>query len=97
MTDMWSDRAEAYRQSPIHAVGEDLDLIVAWCEPAAGVDVLDVATGGGHVARKLREAMRTHHVRLNIRRRVPLPMPEELEPPSAKQRRRARSPATLVG
>ena len=56
MTDMWSDRAEAYRQSPIHAVGEDLDLVVAWCEPAAGVDVLDVATGGGHVARKLREA-----------------------------------------
>jgi SAM-dependent methyltransferase len=53
---MWSDRAEAYRQSPIHAVGEDLDLVVAWCEPAAGVDVLDVATGGGHVARKLREA-----------------------------------------
>ena len=56
MTDMWSDRAEAYRQSPIHAVGEDLDLVVAWCEPAAGVDLLDVATGGGHVARKLREA-----------------------------------------
>jgi hypothetical protein len=31
-------------------------------------------------ARKLREAMREHHKRLNIRRRVPLPMPEELEP-----------------
>jgi hypothetical protein len=48
-------------------------------------------------ARKLRDAMRTHHVRLNIRRRVPLPMPEELEPPSAKQRGRARCPATLAG
>ena len=56
MTDIWNDRAEAYRQSPIHAGGEDLDLVVAWCEPAAGVDVLDVATGGGHVARRLREA-----------------------------------------
>ena len=56
MSDVWSDRAEAYRQSPIHAAGEDLDLVVEWCEPAAGVDVLDVATGGGHVARRLREA-----------------------------------------
>jgi SAM-dependent methyltransferase len=56
MTDLWSDRAEAYRQSPMHAGGEDLDLVVAWCEPAPGVTVLDVATGGGHVARRLREA-----------------------------------------
>ncbi len=56
MTDIWNQRAEAYRQSAIHAGGEDLDLVVAWCEPAEGVDVLDVATGGGHVARRLREA-----------------------------------------
>ena len=56
MTDLWSDRAEHYRQSPIHAAGEDLDLIVEWCEPGPGVTVLDVATGGGHVARRLREA-----------------------------------------
>ncbi len=56
MTDIWNERAEAYRQSAIHAGGEDLDLVVAWCEPAEGVDVLDVATGGGHVARKLRDA-----------------------------------------
>ncbi len=54
--DVWSDRAQAYRESPIHAAGDDLDLVVAWCEPAPGVDVLDVATGGGHVARRLREA-----------------------------------------
>jgi SAM-dependent methyltransferase len=56
MTDVWSDRADAYRQSPIHAAGEDLDLLVEWCEPGAGVTALDVATGGGHVARRLREA-----------------------------------------
>ena len=56
MTDLWSDRADAYRESATHASGEDLDLVVAWCEPAAGVTVLDVATGGGHVARRLREA-----------------------------------------
>ncbi len=56
MTDVWSDRAERYRQSPVHAAGEDLDLVVDWCDPAPGVTVLDVATGGGHVARRLREA-----------------------------------------
>jgi len=56
MTDLWSDRAELYRTSEVHATGDDLDLVVAWCEPAPGVTVLDVATGGGHVARRLREA-----------------------------------------
>jgi SAM-dependent methyltransferase len=53
--DVWSDRAEQYRTSAIHSAGEDLDLVVEWCEPGPGVDVLDVATGGGHVARRLRE------------------------------------------
>ena len=52
----WSERAEAYRQSPGHREGADLDLLVDWCEPADGVKALDVATGGGHVARRLREA-----------------------------------------
>ena len=56
MTDLWSDRADAYRTSAIHSSGEDLDLVVQWCEPGPGVSVLDVATGGGHVARRLREA-----------------------------------------
>lgn len=55
MTDLWSGRATAYRESETHASGDDLDLVVAWCQPAAGVTVLDVATGGGHVARRLRE------------------------------------------
>ena len=35
------------------ASGRDLDLFAEW---AAGQTVLDVATGGGHVARRLREA-----------------------------------------
>jgi SAM-dependent methyltransferase len=56
VTDLWSDRAQAYRESATHAGGDDLDLVVAWCEPAPDVTVLDVATGGGHVARRLREA-----------------------------------------
>jgi SAM-dependent methyltransferase len=54
MTDHWSERAEAYRQSKPHSQGADLDLVVEW---AAGCrTAIDVATGGGHVARRLREA-----------------------------------------
>jgi SAM-dependent methyltransferase len=55
MTDVWSDRAEGYRTSESHASGDDLETLVAWCEPGAGRTALDVATGGGHVARRLRE------------------------------------------
>ena len=55
MSDVWSARAQAFRESPTHREGPDLDLLVEWCEPAEGVKVLDVATGGGHVARRLRE------------------------------------------
>ena len=50
----WSDRAEAYRIAPEHRQGEDLDLIVRWAEGSR--TALDVATGGGHVARRLRDA-----------------------------------------
>ncbi len=50
----WSSRAEAYRNAPEQREGEDLDLIVLWAEGAESA--LDVATGGGHVARRLREA-----------------------------------------
>ena len=55
MTDLWDERAEAYRQSQTHAAGSDLDLVVGWCAPGPGRTVLDVATGGGPVARRLRE------------------------------------------
>jgi SAM-dependent methyltransferase len=55
MTELWDERADAYRRSKTHAEGEDLDLVVEWCAPGAGRKVLDVATGGGHVARRLRE------------------------------------------
>ncbi len=54
MTDLWSARRQAYVESDAHRQGEDLDRLVAW---AAGArTALDVATGGGHVARRLREA-----------------------------------------
>ncbi len=51
----WDDRAQAYRESESHAAGRDLEQLVEWCEPRPGAKVLDVATGGGHVARRLRE------------------------------------------
>ncbi len=51
----WDERAEYYQRSRTHAAGADLDQVVAWCEPAPGVVALDVASGGGHVARRLRE------------------------------------------
>ena len=53
MTDVWSERAEAYRESEAHRQGRDLELFAEW---ATGKTVLDVATGGGHVAARLREA-----------------------------------------
>ena len=53
MTDVWSQRAEAYRDSDAHREGRDLELFAEWAEGETG---LDVATGGGHVARVLREA-----------------------------------------
>jgi SAM-dependent methyltransferase len=53
VTELWSERAALYRESPAHRVGPDLDLLVDWVE---GASALDVATGGGHMARRLRGA-----------------------------------------
>lgn len=47
----WSDRAQAYRDAVEQREGPDLDRLAEWVE---GATVLDVATGGGHVARRLR-------------------------------------------
>ncbi len=52
---VWDERAERYRTSAVHAGGPDLDLVVEMCDAGPGTKVLDVATGGGHVARRLRE------------------------------------------
>ena len=53
MSSVWDDRAEAYRESEAHREGPDLDLLVEWASGAT--TALDVASGGGHVARRLRE------------------------------------------
>jgi SAM-dependent methyltransferase len=55
VSDVWSDRAQLYRDSAAHREGPDLDLLVAWVEQSGAKTALDVATGGGHVARRLRE------------------------------------------
>jgi SAM-dependent methyltransferase len=55
VSNVWDDRAEAYRTSVTHATDADLDTVVELCNPHEGVKILDVATGGGHVARRLRE------------------------------------------
>ena len=54
MSEPWSERAELYRTSKAHSQGPDLDLVVEWAEGCR--TAIDVATGGGHVARRLREA-----------------------------------------
>jgi SAM-dependent methyltransferase len=52
MSDVWSVRADLYVESDAHREGEDLELLVEWARGAR--TALDVATGGGHVARRLR-------------------------------------------
>ena len=51
---VWDDRADAYRHSEAHRTGADLDLLAEWAVGAR--TALDVGSGGGHVARRLREA-----------------------------------------
>ena len=52
--DVWSERAAMYVASDAHGGGEDRETLGGWAAGAA--TALDVATGGGHVARRLREA-----------------------------------------
>jgi SAM-dependent methyltransferase len=51
---VWDERAASYVHSDAHREGADLDQLVQWATGAR--TALDVATGGGHVARRLREA-----------------------------------------
>jgi SAM-dependent methyltransferase len=53
---VWDERADAYRTSAEHRQGADLDRLVEWSGPGEGRHALDIATGGGNVARRLREA-----------------------------------------
>ena len=52
MTDVWNERADAYRTSTTHATGEDLDLVVAGGRPANFCDL-----GGGGNAEGVVDAL----------------------------------------
>jgi ubiquinone/menaquinone biosynthesis C-methylase UbiE len=48
----YSEFAQGYVTSPVHARGEELDRLVEITQPQPDWIVLDVATGGGHTALK---------------------------------------------
>ena len=100
MTDVWSGRAQSYQSAVEQREGEDLDLIVTWCEGCE--TVLDVATGGGHVARRLRAAGQDvitcdpapgMHPDV-ICRAEDLPFAEARSTPSSRASRRTTSPTS---
>lgn len=49
--EQFSRKAEAYLESESHAKGDDLLQILDWVQPQKDWIVLDIATGGGHVAK----------------------------------------------
>ena len=42
-----------YITSATHAQGEDLNIMIDWLQPSTQMRALDIATGGGHVAKRL--------------------------------------------
>lgn len=51
--EQFGKNAQQYVESKTHAQGDDLQLLVQWLAPQTSWKVLDIATGGGHVARTL--------------------------------------------
>lgn len=51
--EQFGKHANAYVNSETHAKGEDLPLLIEWLQPRPDWVVLDIATGGGHVAKTL--------------------------------------------
>ncbi|MFC4557051.1 class I SAM-dependent methyltransferase [Virgibacillus kekensis] len=50
---VFSKNKESYVTSSTHSTGSDLELMVEWLSLGLDKTVLDIATGGGHVAKKL--------------------------------------------
>ena len=44
MTDIWSERAEAYRGSDAHREGRDLELFAEWAEGDEALDRIQIST-----------------------------------------------------
>jgi ubiquinone/menaquinone biosynthesis C-methylase UbiE len=53
VVEQFGKKAREYVESRDHALGPDLQRIIDWAQPERNWRVLDVATGGGHVARTL--------------------------------------------
>lgn len=51
--EQFSGNAEKYVTSVSHATGPDLTELVEWLQPDPAWSLLDIATGGGHVAKTL--------------------------------------------
>jgi hypothetical protein len=51
--EQFAKNAKKYVESPIHAKGLDLNTMIEWLKPPKDWTVLDIATGGGHVSKKL--------------------------------------------
>ncbi|GLB60057.1 class I SAM-dependent methyltransferase [Cytobacillus sp. NCCP-133] len=51
--DTFGKNAEKYVQSEIHADAAELNQLIQWLNPQSDWVVLDIATGGGHVAKSL--------------------------------------------
>ncbi len=49
----FSKNAQKYVESVSHATSNDLNILIEWLKPQPTFIVLDIATGGGHVAKKL--------------------------------------------
>lgn len=49
----FSQNASYYVTNAIHAKGDDLQTIIEWLQPNKTWNTLDIATGGGHVAKAL--------------------------------------------
>lgn len=51
--------ASEYVTSPVHAEGADLKILLNWLNPQSNWSALDIATGGGHVAKALSPLVKT--------------------------------------
>lgn len=67
--DQFTRNAEQYVSSKTHATGDDLDLLSGWLQLKSNWKVLDVATGGGHVAKKIAPFVR-YIIAVDLTRRM---------------------------
>lgn len=56
---VFSKNKQAYVDSSTHKKQSDLDEIIKWIQPAPSQKALDIATGGGHVAKALSGYVKT--------------------------------------